>query len=252
MKKRTSSKLICLIFLCFNLEAGANKLSIVIDDLGYNFEKGRRAIDLSAKVTLAILPFAPEATRLSSYARKRGRETIIHLPMEAESAEGSTQERITLTSKMSPIQYKIILRAALKKLGTPTGLSNHMGSLLTQQYRPMLQIMSEMANNNLYFLDSKTINQSAALKAAQKTDIRYLSRDYFLDNLQTIENMEQVLKKAIKLSRKKGSAVVIAHPYNSSLSFLEDALRNLPKDIQLVYASHLAIRRPGKPDPQGN
>ena len=43
-------------------------LALVIDDVGYNLEHGRRAIALPGPVTVAILPFAPNTTALAELA----------------------------------------------------------------------------------------------------------------------------------------------------------------------------------------
>ena len=51
--------------------------------------------------------------------------------------------------------------------------------------------------------------------------------------------MKSIMASAFTLSRKTGDAVIIGHPYKGTLDFLERELRNLPPDIDLVFASQL-------------
>lgn len=227
----------------------ANQLAIVIDDLGYSYKAGKRAIDLPGRITFAILPFAPNTQGLAEYAENKNKEVIIHLPMEAENEQQNRVEEITLREHMSSIQYSIILGAALNSLKNAIGVSNHTGSLLTIKKASMRRLMSKLAQRKLYFLDSKTSNKSVAIQIAEEFNVSSVSRDFFLDNIKKEANMEAVFKRAIKLSRKTGEALIIGHPYISSLHFLESKLKNLPEDIELVFASQLTTNYPIAPGP---
>ncbi len=236
-------------FFSITNRVNANQIALVIDDLGYSYQSGKRAIELPGRITYGILPFAPKSNDLAEYAKKKGKEIIIHLPMEAENDQQTRIEEITLLNNMSSIQYKIILDASLKRLDTAIGLSNHTGSLLTQKREPMRAVMSKLLEHKLYFLDSKTSNKSIAVEIAKELNVPNISRDFFLDNTRQEANMKRVFEQAIKLSRETGEALIIAHPYASSLDFLESKLIKLPEDVELVFASKLAARRLTAPDP---
>ena len=248
MNNLLSTVLLALSFFSITNPVKASQIALVIDDLGYSYQSGKRAIELPGHITYAILPFAPRASDLAEYAKNRGKEIIIHLPMEAENEQQTKIEEITLLDNMSTIQYKIILDASLKRLNTAVGLSNHTGSLLTQKIGPMQALMSKLLEHNLYFLDSKTSSKSIAIEIANKLNVPNISRDFFLDNVKKDASMEEIFERAIKLSRKTGEALIIAHPYASSLGFLESKLKNLPEDVELVFASELAtsyLKAPG-------
>jgi len=236
-------------FLLANNSPVANELAIVIDDLGYSYQAGKRAIDLPGQITLAILPFAPNTRALAKYAKEKNKEVIIHLPMQAEQDEVNVSEKVVLRQHMSSIQFKVILDASSNNLSNARGISNHTGSLLTQKRVSMRKLMSLLAQGDFYFLDSKTSSQSIATKIANQFNVAHVSRDFFLDNIKTESNMEAMFKRAIKLSRKTGKATVLAHPYASSLYFLERQLADLPHDIQTVFASKLTTHYPTAPVP---
>ena len=231
--------LLVLVLLVYSTVSLSHQLAIVIDDLGYSLINGKRSIELPGDVTVAILPFAPNSLGLAEYAKHKNKEVIIHLPMQAKSHTNQKIERPTLNITMSSIQYSIILEASLSRFAHAKGLSNHMGSLLTERTEPMRRVLLATADRNLYFLDSKTSSQSIARKVAHEMRAPYIARDFFLDNIRTGQNMKSIMKNAFTLSRKTGGAVIIGHPYQGTLDFLERELKKLPDDIELVFASQL-------------
>ena len=53
------------------------------------------------------------------------------------------------------------------------------------------------------------------------------SRDIFLDNETDIEHIHLQFKKAITIAEKYGSAIVIGHPYKTTIRYLEHVLPQL-------------------------
>ena len=219
-------------------------LVIIIDDLGNNLASGRRAINLPGAITYAILPHTPQATALATYANSVdiNKEVIIHMPMEAVG-----QKQIGLGGlNMHQGQQDFIhtLHAAIKALPQAKGLSNHMGSQLTSQPDRMHWLMSELSKTPFYFIDSKTTDNSAAMQAADDQQIPYLVRDIFLDHDRDPAAIDRAYKKALALAIRSGSAVLIAHPYSSTLDYLETALPKLSQaGIVLVNASQAIAQK---------
>ena len=63
------------------------RIAIIIDDLGYQLEAGRRSINLPGPVTCAILPSTPRATKLAEAAFANGKDVLLHLPLEPVSRD---------------------------------------------------------------------------------------------------------------------------------------------------------------------
>src|SRR5690606_4280834 len=57
-------------------------ISIIIDDIGYRHVEDRRALQLPGAVALSILPHSPHAAEMAALAAERGKEVLLHLPME--------------------------------------------------------------------------------------------------------------------------------------------------------------------------
>lgn len=233
-----------------SLSSQRPSLAIIIDDLGNNLASGRRAVNLPGAITYAILPHTPQARELADYVKSanhannfnHNKEVIIHMPMEAVGHNHIGPGGL----KMDHDQKDFIntLHAAIQALPQAKGLSNHMGSQLTSQPDRMHWLMSELSKTQFYFIDSKTTDNSAAMHAADQQQIPYLVRDVFLDHDPTPKAIDKAYKKALALANRQGSAVLIAHPYATTLDYLEKELPKLSRvGIVLVNASQAIAQK---------
>lgn len=214
------------------------QLVIVMDDLGNNLATGRRAIDLPGALTYAILPHTPAAHKLAFYAASvaKGKEVIIHMPMEAKDAKGSHPKG--LETSLDRKSFVLKLHEAIEQVPFAKGLSNHMGSRLTQLTDQMQWLMVELEKRDLYFVDSKTTGKSVAMAAAHRQQVPYLARDIFLDHDPNPKAINRAFNNAVKLAQQTGVAVLICHPYPTTLTFLEKKLPQLDKNtISLATVS---------------
>lgn len=235
--------------LTISLEVGAADLAVVIDDVGYNKVRGMRAISLPGPVTIAVLPFAPHTSSLIQHASLVGKDVIVHQPMQPRPSPQVRDEQDTLTLAMSAEEFDAAISRALDAVPMRVGLSNHTGSLLTQHHLPMARLMSQLQERGLFFLDSRTSAETVALQVAHDSGVPALKRDVFLDHDRSPHAIDRAFQQALTIARRNGHAVLIGHPYTVSLEFLEDRLRELPADIELVNAADLAKRGRQPPYP---
>ena len=200
------------------------RIAIVIDDLGNQLRLGRQAIDLPGPVAMSFLPHTPFARRLATTAHLRGKEVLLHLPMQAaESLVLPGPGAITLDQ--SRHQFATVLAADLQSIPHVSGINNHMGSLLTRHPGHMGWLMEELKQRpHYFFLDSYTTHLSVALQIAREFDVPALKRDVFLDQVVTEEAMERELERLKNLAREQGFAIGIGHPFRETLAFLADQL----------------------------
>ena len=226
-----------------NSSAYASELAIVIDDIGYSLPRAERVMRLPGILTVGLLPFAPNTTEIARRAHAAGREVILHLPMQPQSAREDEQENDTLTLDMSADKFADILDAALRAVPHCVGINNHTGSLLTEHRESMVRLMRHIRHRGLFFLDSRTSPNTLAYKVAQEWQVPAAKRDVFLDHHLKLEAIEAEFKRVLNIARKNGQAVLIAHPHRVSLDFLETAMANLPDDVRLIPLSKLTNRR---------
>ncbi len=217
--------------------------AIIIDDLGNNLAEGERTVRLPGPVACAILPQTPYAQRLARYAHNNNKEVILHLPME--SVESDALGPGGLDSKMRAFDIIVTLNKDLQTVPLAVGISNHMGSLLTQRRQPMEWLMQAITNRgDLFFVDSRTTPQTIAATVAREVELPHLERDVFLDNDQQLPSISTQFAILLDTAREHGSALALGHPYPETLAFLERKLPDLENSgVRLVTLSKLLSMR---------
>lgn len=197
-------------------------IAIIIDDMGHNLHEGKRLANLDQPLTLAFLPYRRHTDTLARLAHSREKEIMLHAPMANTRNFGLGAGG--LTSQMDEQSLTTTLRRALQSIPYVRGVNNHMGSLLTQQLRPMDWVMKELYRYPVYFVDSRTIASSVAGDVAAAYQVPTLTRDVFLDHEQTEEFVDKQFRELIRRAKENGSAVGIGHPHTVTVDYLEKHL----------------------------
>ena len=210
------------------------KLVIIIDDVSFKWQVNRiKAIPF--KITPSFLPPSEIHPNTHIYA-KTFSNYMIHLPLEA--VHFSTPESNTLNIKDS---YQAILQRIkyVKDLFPKAKfLNNHTGSTFTSNKESMIKLFRALKNENLGFVDSKTTPYSKSKEAKKIYNIPLFSRNIFLDNKADPKYIQNQLKKAIKIAKKRGYAIAIGHPHPATLITLKNS-KELLKDVEVVYIDEL-------------
>ncbi len=222
------------LFLILPVSAEPARIAIIIDDLGYRLQAGRRAVELPGAIAVAVLPKTPRGPELAEYAHQQGKEILVHLPLEA--IDHRRDEPIEIRYDMDQAAFLETFDRAIAAVPNATGVSTHQGSLLTQDADRMQWLMAAMAErSSLYFVDSFTTHESVALAAARKAGVAARRRDVFLDHDRSEAALEREFARLLELARTRGIAIGVGHPYNETLAFLEDKLTTLDDiGVQLV------------------
>jgi polysaccharide deacetylase 2 family uncharacterized protein YibQ len=229
--------ILLLLIISLLANAGAKPTSqivIIIDDVGGKTSDAK-AFELSKYVTFAILPHTRFSTEYSYKAAQQNREVMLHMPMESLNNEALGVG--PLLSDMYPQQIQQSLLAALATVPHAVGVNNHMGSKLTQMTLPMQSMMEILAQNNMFFVDSRTTRFSKAKVIAKDFGVTTASRHIFLDHEQETAFLQRQFDRLIYQARRNGKAIGIGHPHAVTLEFLPEALASLPADIELITVS---------------
>ena len=223
------------------------QVAIIIDDIGYR-ASDQATLTLPGPITYAILPHTPYARRLANQAHAQDKEVMAHMPMEALENNHLLGEG-AITADMDEQAIKEKLRAALASIPHVRGMNNHMGSRLTQMNKPMQWTMEVLREQQLYFLDSKTVPGSTAEAMATRLGVPTNHRQIFLDNELTEENLQRQFNKLMRIADKYHWGIAIAHPHPETVAFLQQQLPTLAaRGIALVPLSQLmAATNPATP-----
>lgn len=216
------------------------RIAIIIDDLGYQLEAGRRAIALPGPLAYAVIPGTPRGTMLARWAHESGKEVLVHLPLQADS-EKHAREPVRIDLDMSRERVGTVFAEALRAVPHAVGVNGHRGSLLTRHPGHMLWLMEEIrARDDLFFVDSYTTHHSVALQMAAESGVEAIRRDVFLDPDRSSETVAREFERMKRLAVKRGHVVAIGHPYAATLALLEAEIPKLSEQgFELVSVSAL-------------
>ncbi|RMF10732.1 MAG: divergent polysaccharide deacetylase family protein [Alphaproteobacteria bacterium] len=221
------------------LAPGAAKLAIILDDMGLDRQALTRAAAIDGPLTFSFLPYARSLARLTAYARSRGHELMLHLPMEPHGDRADPGPNALLVG-LGRTELAKRLDWNLARFEGYVGINNHMGSRFTEDSDAMGLVLGEVKRRGLLFVDSRTTDATVADRLAARLNLPHRARDIFLDNERSYGAIQQQLRKAVEIARKHGSAIAIGHPYGETLAVLEEDLpRYTAQGIALVPVSAL-------------
>jgi polysaccharide deacetylase 2 family uncharacterized protein YibQ len=246
--------IVAAVVLLPNLAAaGSSKanpaIAIIIDDMGDKLQIGKKAVTLPGKITYSFLPHAPHSKILANKAHAKGKEVMLHLPMETETGKQLGPGGLGL--HMTEHELKTTTTKAVESIPHVKGVNNHMGSLLTRHPGAMEWFVQAVkAHGELYFVDSRTTIHTVARQIATEKDLPAASRDVFLDHVRDRKAIRAKFARLLKLAKKHGTAIGIGHPYPETLAVLKKELSKLgARGVRLVPVSQIVTMQQGS-DPR--
>jgi len=230
------------------LPGGGARVSVVIDDLGRSLGEVRALRKLGVPITYAVLPFETRTPEVVASLRQAGEEILCHLPMEPRN--GANPGPGALRTSMDPAEIRTLTRRALEAVGGAVGVNNHMGSSLTANPQLMSAILEEISDRRLFFLDSRTSAESVGYRLASQMGIASAERQVFLDPDPSDQAVRHQFRRLLDLARRRGAAIAIGHPYDSTLRVLaEEIPRAKAQGYDFVPVSFLLDSTGGLPEP---
>nr|WP_314217647.1 divergent polysaccharide deacetylase family protein [uncultured Campylobacter sp.] len=216
------------------LPAGSRaKLAIMIDDVGTG-EQAQKIAALPVRVTPSIFP--PEYQRKDTRSLARGFEHYaIHLPMEASSAKNNSA---TLRASDNYEKLRGVIAKLRADFPNAKFINNHTGSKFTSDERAMQNLLRAMNEHGFLFIDSRTSPATKAKAAMKGLGMRYVHRDVFLDNQNSVAAVRKKLREAVALAKKQGYAIAIGHPKSSTLRALANSA-DILGEVDLVYLDEI-------------
>ncbi|MFA6076035.1 MAG: divergent polysaccharide deacetylase family protein [Negativicutes bacterium] len=224
----------------YNIKPGPpGRLAIIIDDCGYSIS----SLDVLAKIdgplTFSVIPYLPSSKAAIAKANASGKQIMLHLPMQ--SASGASAEKITILTSMSDSEIEQITRNAINAVPGAVGVNNHQGSKATADSRVMRAVMSVVANNGLFFVDSMTNPASVACDVAREYSVATAENEIFLDNSDSVSYIKERINKAVDMARNK-TIIAIGHSRPNTAKALSEMIDEIKQSgIKLIFASE-AVR----------
>ena len=214
------------------------KIAIVLDDWGYNMNNLDMLEEIKYPLTTSVLPDLNYSKAVAEELHRRGFEIILHLPMEPY--EKYRLEKNTVMISWDEVKIRDIIVQDLANIVYAKGVSNHMGSLATEDLRTMEIIFKELKKRHLFFLDSLVSSKSICFDLARKMGIGFIKRNVFLDNQEEPGYIRSQINKLKMKARIYGQAIGIGHDRKITLEILKEVMPTLEKEgYKFVFVSEL-------------
>lgn len=222
---------------------GRRMIAVIIDDMGLDFARTARAIELVGPLTMSFLTYARNLKAQVAAARSAGHELMIHLPMEPEDTDAYAGPKV-IKRDLSEEELKRRLKWAFGRFEGYVGINNHMGSRYTADRPGMMLVLAEIKRRGLLFIDSRTSGNSVAPSVARQLAVPFAQRHVFLDDDPTSGSIIRQLKALEGVARKQGFGIAIGHPRDTTISELEKWLPTLSsRGFVLVPVSAIVRHR---------
>ena len=250
MKKLISFILLLTIFFSFGFthktQPAQPMLAIVIDDFGGYEQAGVESmLSIDAQITCAVMPNNENSLKHAQMAHQSNKEVILHMPMQASVTlpENWYGPNYIKNNDNQQTVFKK-LDSAFDSIKYAKGFNIHIGSGVCQHKDVVSHIYDYAKQNNKFFLDSRTHENTVCEQVANSKNIVYLGRDEFLEpkGSNAYNTVKQHLLVATNLAKEKGYAIAIGHVGNHGGENTAKAIKDSLTDIQnsgvkIVYLS---------------
>jgi len=215
-------------------------VAIIVDDMGNSMHEADALLAIDVPLTFSIIPGFVKGKEVAEAAHRKGREVMLHIPMEPKGYQQKPFEKNGLLVALSDEEIDKRMEGYLGTVPHVIGANNHMGSRFTEDRRKMTAVLTVLKGKGLFFIDSKTTPASVGDKVARELGVPTASRNVFLDNEQDVAAITAQIERLAAMARKTGSAIGICHPHKTTLQALAATLPVLKAEgITFVYASAL-------------
>jgi len=216
------------------------RLALIIDDMGSNLQQARDLAGIGLPMTFSIIPGLRCDRDVAGFAARSHIETMIHIPMQPKGWPQRRLEANGLLLSMDGAAIREHLSDYEHRIPTAIGVNNHMGSEFTEHEDKMRVVLEMLKGREMFFIDSVTTPRTVGQRLARGMGVKTGKRDVFLDNEQNSAYIRGQLAQAVRLAKKRGSAIAICHPHPATIATLTEALPTLAgQGITLVPVSQL-------------
>ena len=190
------------------LTPGRGKVVVIVADLGLDDFATERAIDLPPAVTLEFSPYGRSLTRWALFAREKGHELLLSLPLEGLPQSGFDAGDLEIAKEQGTPKTMHRLKSVLGRMTGYVGVasgnpSNFFDDLDTS--RPVLQ---DISARGLLFLAAPSQTRQA-LSYARSLRMPTARIDAALSQAQTREQIDDRLREITRRARRSRTATIV-------------------------------------------
>lgn len=189
-------------------------VALLIDDFGIlPVEKANKFFAIGMPFTASILPFEKYSTYIIRELDKYPQiERFVHLPMEPINYPAVDPGPGAVLTSLTDRQIQERVKIAIERVPGAVGVNNHMGSKATADRTVMYQVLRQIQQTGLFFVDSRTTIYTVSEDVAQEIGVPATRVDYVLDPPGVSpEEVQKRLITSIFESRTKPASILNCH-----------------------------------------
>lgn len=221
--------------------AGALRIAVIVDDLGARRDVFDGLREIRRPLTVAVLPGLPLSEWTAREATQSGMEVLLDLPMEPYRYPEVDPGPGALLMAMTSQELQTQMGAHLASVPGAVGVTNHMGSRMTEDRARMRTVLDVMAGRRLFLVDGLTSNLSVAYDEAKAQGLRAGRRQVTVDHAAGEAGDRVRWDEVAWWAEKRGEVIVIAHGHPLTGRLLREYVpRWEARGMRLVPVSQLA------------
>jgi hypothetical protein len=219
-------------------------IAVVVTGLGLKPGPTARAIALPPGVTLAFSSHADGLQAWIDRARAAGHEVMLDLPMEPNSYPRLDPGPRALLTSLSDEENIGRLVWHLSRASGYVGVTHNMGARFTSSPDALVPVLSEIKLRGMMYLDARTTSRSIGARAAAAMGLPSAYNNRFIDIRTTRGEIDMRLGDVVRIARRTGYAVAIAHGLPVSFERIRLWLETLDgQNVALAPVSAIADKQ---------
>jgi polysaccharide deacetylase 2 family uncharacterized protein YibQ len=199
------------------------RMAVVVYGFGDEDVDAAAFFALPCPFAVAVVPGAKSSERLFRAARGAQREMVLHVPLEPVNYPQMDPGPGALLVTMDRARIAGLMRRYLDAAGPVSAVTNHMGSLATQDMQVMTALYGELKRRGIPFVHMQPAAGAVCRPLASDQGVHYAEPDAVLDR-EARERDTRALdarwKDVLARSRARGTVIVFVRATSSTLKWL--------------------------------
>jgi polysaccharide deacetylase 2 family uncharacterized protein YibQ len=188
---------------------GGARVAVIVNQVGTRRDVLEALRDLARPVTVALAP-GSTSTAIAREATRSGLEVLLNLPMEPYGYPRLDPGPGTLLMSMPQEEIRRGVARQLDSLPGVVGVTNYMGSKLTEDRAHMHTVLEVLAARHLFLVDAFTSNLSIAYDEARVVGVRAARRQLLIDATRGESGERAGWDEVAGWAERRGEAIVLA------------------------------------------
>jgi uncharacterized protein len=216
-----------------------SRVAVIVDQIGARRDVFEALRDLARPVTLALLPL-PAATSIAREASRSGMEILLDLPMEPYQYPQVDPGPGAVLMSMPHDEIRRLVTRHLDELPGVVGVTNYMGSRLTEDRARMGAVLEVLAARRLFLVDAYASNLSVAYDEAKNAGLRAARRQSLVEATRGEAGERASWEEVAGWAERRGEVIVLAQGLPLTVRLLREYIvRWEARGLKLVPVSEL-------------